>query len=89
MKQFFYMGPNRQNVSGVSWKLWKIERKRNVLTVWFGPARLVKRRPVAASSLQKRKWRFGSESRAKLAEQRRIDAKLDKGYKRMPRRTAS
>ena len=27
MKTFFYMGRNRQNVSGVSWKIWKIERR--------------------------------------------------------------
>ena len=31
MKIFFYMDRNPNNVSGVSWKIWKIERKEPLL----------------------------------------------------------
>ena len=86
MKAFFYMGHNRNNKSGVSWKMWKIERRGREVTVWWGPAVIVRRRPTPAYILQTKTWRFRNEDRAKEAEQERIREKLNKGYQRMVRR---
>lgn len=86
MKTFFYMGHNRQNVSGVSWKIWKIERKGRKVTVWWGPAKLVHRKPVPSGTLVMQEWRLSSEDKAIENERQRIDEKLRGGYKRSPRR---
>jgi hypothetical protein len=49
MKLYYFFGPNPKNKSGVSWKLWKVERKGRELTVWWGSATIDDRRryPVA------------------------------------------
>lgn len=88
MKTFFYMGRNNHNVSKVSWKIWKIERKGNRVFTRWGPAILVKRRAVPKGNLQSKAWRFRSEEAAKDFERRRILSKLAKGYERNPRRRA-
>jgi predicted DNA-binding WGR domain protein len=86
MKVFFFMDRNPNNKSGVSWKIWKIERKGSEVTTWWGPAILVRRRPTAANTLQSKSWRFRKEVQAREEEQQRIREKLSKGYKRTPRR---
>jgi hypothetical protein len=86
MKVFCYMGHNPRNKSGVSWKLWKVERSGRDLTVWWGPATLRRRKPVPANTLQTQSWRCRTEEEARAQERRRIEEKLGKGYERMPRR---
>jgi hypothetical protein len=86
MKLFFYMDHNPNNKSGVSWKMWKIQRRGREVTAWWGPAIIVRRRPRPASTLQSKTWRFRTEERAKDVEQQRIREKLNKGYRRMTRR---
>jgi hypothetical protein len=88
MKVFFFMDHNPNNKSGVSWKIWKIERKGREVSTWWGPAIIVRRRPTPSNTLQSKSWRFRTEERAKEAEEERIREKLTKGYKRMARRRA-
>jgi hypothetical protein len=86
MKTFFYMGTNPENRSGFSWKIWKVERQGKTVQAWWGPARVLNRKPVPAGILQTKKWRFRTEREAIEEESRRIQEKLRKGYKRVPRR---
>jgi hypothetical protein len=86
MKLFFFMDHNPENKSGVSWKLWKIERRGRAVSVWWGAAVLSRRRPVPAGSLRTKTWRFRSEALAEKFEQQRIANKIRSGYKRMTRR---
>jgi hypothetical protein len=51
MKTFLYMGRNDDNVSGMSYKMWKIERTDRDVTVWYGPAIVKSRRPLPLASL--------------------------------------
>ena len=88
MKIFVFMGRNAKNKIGMSWKMWKIERKQCRVTVWFGPATVVKHRLTAVRSLQSRTWRFRTEALAKENEQLRINEKLNKGYERVAKRKA-
>jgi hypothetical protein len=86
MKVFFYMDQNPNNKSGVSWKMWKINRIGREVTVWWGPATVVRRRPQPVNTLQSKTWRFRTEAQAKEDAQRRIDEKLSKGYKKLAMR---
>lgn len=86
MKRFFYMGRNERNRSGVSWKLWQIERKGKKVHVSWGRAALLNRRVAPAGTLQNRWWGFRSESEAKDNAMARINEKIAKGYERMPRK---
>lgn len=85
MKNFFYMGRNPRTKSGVSWKIWKIERNGRAVTTWWGPAQLHKRRPVPTGVLQSNIVRFPSVAEAVDSERRLIQSKLRKGYERWPR----
>lgn len=85
MKVLFYMGVNRRNLSGVSWKIYKIECAGRTVTAYYGPATLDRRRVVPAGQLQSRSWIFPSVAAAKAFERDRIMAKLAKGYERRPR----
>jgi len=89
MKIFYYMGDNHKNRSGVSWKMWKIERSGRMVTVWWGPATIIRRRPTPLNTLQEQSWTFPSEKAAKEDEEDRITEKLAKGYKRTARRQAA
>ena len=85
MRTLFFMGRNERNKSGVSWKIWKIERHgRSVTTLW-GPARLRKRQVLPAGALQSNTVRFTSLDTAADYEATRINSKLRKGYERRPR----
>lgn len=86
MKTLFYMGRNKKNKSGVSWKIWKIERKGRIVTTWWGPAALIKRRVKAKGDLQCKSRKFRDVVFAKRFASARIDAKLRKGYERKPRK---
>lgn len=86
MTILYFMGTNSANISKVSWKLWKIERKGREVTVWWGPATIVKRKVKPANTLQSKAWRFRTEDAAKQDQARRIKEKLNKGYERKPRR---
>lgn len=82
MKTFYYLGPNKNNKSRVSWKMWKIEQKERHVTVWWGPATIVGRKITPTSTLQTRSWKYSSEDKAKADEKRRIEEKLSGGYKK-------
>jgi hypothetical protein len=82
MKTLFYMGAHPRNVSGVSWKIWKIQRKGKRLQTWWGPAHVVKRKVVPKFKLQTQSWTFRAEQAAREDEQRRIREKENEGYER-------
>ena len=86
MTTLFFMGVNRQNVSGVSWKLWRINRQGCTVRLSWGPAKLDARRVVPSHSLQTKTLVFSSEEVAIGEEKRRIAEKLRNGYERKPRR---
>jgi hypothetical protein len=86
MKVFFFMDRNAETVSGVSWKMWKIERRGREVTVWWGAATIVKRKPKPVHDLQSKPRKFRSEEKAKEFEDHRIKEKLRRGYKRMAKR---
>jgi hypothetical protein len=85
MKTLFYMGRNDQNLSGVSWKIWKIERRGKRVKASWGAAGVI-RRKVVPKYLLSRSWSFRSEQVAREDEQRRIAEKLSGGYQRTPKR---
>lgn len=89
MKVLFFMGRNKKTKSGLSWKIWKIERKgRRVLTHW-GPARLVGRKAVPIGMLHSNRDRtppFATVEAAAAYVQARVRRKLAKGYEIQPRR---
>jgi hypothetical protein len=84
MRSFFYMGVNPKNKSGVSWKIWKIERSGRRVRVQWGPAILVNRSVRPKGSLQDKTLSFSSEGAARSYERSRVRSKLTKGYERKP-----
>lgn len=89
MKIFFYMGRNGANKSGVSWKIWKVQRAGRTVTTFWGPATLVNRKVVPVGNLQSKRRPFSSAGGARAFEEHLIQSKLDKGYQRRPRRRAT
>ncbi len=85
MKTFFFMGRNPQNRSGVSWKIWKVERAGRRVVVRWGPAILRSRRPVFAHDPQERERRFATSEAARRFEESKIREKLRTGYERRTR----
>lgn len=86
MKTLFYMGANRRNLSGLSWKIWKIKREGKRLTTWWGAAEVSRRRkPVPRYKLHTKSWMLRSVQAAREEESRRVREKLKKGYQRKPR----
>jgi hypothetical protein len=85
MRVLFFMGRNSRNVSGVSWKLWKIKRRGRSLTAFWGAAVLQDRRVVPANTLRSRTWTFRTPAAAEASLKARIDEKLRKGYERRTR----
>jgi hypothetical protein len=86
MKTFLYMGRNDDNVTGMSYKMWRIERKDRNVTVWYGSAIVKSRRPLPARELSTKSWTFGNKDAAIENEKRRIREKENEGYQRIPRR---
>ncbi len=89
MKIFFFMGRNPNNKSGVSWKIWKIQRVGRSVTTWWGPAHLQNRKVVPVHTLQSKTLRFRSVDAASRHESSRIQNKVSKGYERRPRSVGS
>jgi hypothetical protein len=85
MKIFFYMGRNPANKSGVSWKIWKIERDRRKVTMFWGAATLRNRKVTPTGTLKSKIRHFSSEDAAREFEAGRIRSKLRKGYERRTR----
>ena len=86
VKTFFFMGRNPKTKSGVSWKVWKIERVGRAVTVLWGPAVVRKRRVLPAGKLQSKTVKLASTRAAADFEGARVRSKLRKGYQRRPRR---
>lgn len=84
MTTLFYAGRNLRNVSGLSWKIWKIERCGKVVEAHWGQATLNNRRFVPAYTLQRKRWQLTSVWEAKADYERRIAEKLGKGYGPLP-----
>lgn len=88
MRIYFYFRRNADLKSGLSMKIWKIERRGRAVSVWWGRAVLDKkeRRPKAAAKLMTKTWRFRTEALARADLRRRIKEQLAQGYERSPRR---
>ena len=89
MKIFFFMGRNDKTKSGVSWKIWKIQRKGRKVTTWWGAATLVRRKVVPKGKLQssiRRTPTFATVADAARYEATRIARKMAKGYQLRTRR---
>jgi hypothetical protein len=82
MKIFFFMGRNADNKSGLSWKIWKINRRGRVVTVFWGAAKLVQRKPKLVNVPQEKIHRLRSVEAARDFEQSIIRSKEAKGYQR-------
>lgn len=85
MKTFFFMGLNPRNDSGVSWKIWRIERRGHSVTTWWGAAHVVRRKVVPMSNFGSKSRTFRSDAAAREFEKARIRSKENKGYRRRPR----
>lgn len=87
MKTYYYFGPNYNNQSRVSFKMWKIVRLKRRVTVMFGAATIDRRKVTPTGTLQTRSWTFRTEAAAKADEERRVAEKLKGGYERqLPRK---
>lgn len=88
MRKHFFVGPNKQLKSGMSIKVWKIERRDRRVQVWWGRARLdqSKRRVRSKGTLTTRWWDFSTSSVVEDQMWRRIHSKVLTGYKRNLRR---
>jgi len=84
LKTLFFMGINRANVSGVSWKMWRIHRSGQVVEVQWGAADLKNRRPRIIGSPQRRQWTLRTEAQAIADVSRRFEEKLREGYQVKP-----
>jgi hypothetical protein len=87
MRIFFFVRRNNALKSGMSSKIWKIERKERVVTVWWGAAKWDSkaRRVRSRFELQSKTFRFSSEAEAIRDSEARIAEKIGEGYERSPR----
>lgn len=86
MPTFFFMGKNDANVSKVSWKLWRLQRRNRTVIASWGRAIVVKRVVQPGGKLQSKIWTFRSENAAKAFEQVRTNEKIQEGYELSTRR---
>lgn len=86
MPEFFYTGSSTDTKSGLSWKIWRIRRSGQTVTISWGRAAIEKRRPVPVGALQSKTLIFRTEAAARSDVERRIAAKLTAGYERTPGR---
>ncbi len=88
MRNYFFVGPNKQLKSGMSIKVWKIETRSCRVQVWWGRARLdeSRRRVRSKGRLTTKWWDFPTPSAAEDQMWLRIRSKILGGYKRNPRR---
>ena len=80
MRILYYMGRNSANKTGVSWKIWKIERKSRTVFRYWGSAVVEKRKVVPKGKLQSVKTVFRSEKRAETFVVECVGRKMAKGY---------
>jgi len=85
MKVFFLCGPNPKNRSGMSCKIWKIQRTGRTVTTWWGRADVLNRKVTPIGELQSKARTFRSDDAAAIHENGLIASKLAKGYDRKPR----
>ena len=85
MRIFYYLGRDADNKSGVAFKMWKIERKGNEVTTWWGPVRIEKRKVLPASTLQKHWRKFSPVDSAVDYVEEKIRDKQRKGYEKSTR----
>ena len=86
MKIFCFHGPNRKTKSGISSKLWKIERRGRKLYIWNGPADMIGRKTVVRAKLVARVISYKTEEAARAGEAKRIQAQKAHGCYRKPRK---
>jgi hypothetical protein len=86
VKVFYFFRANPRNLSGWSCKVWKIERVGRRVTVYWGPAKMVERRPVPPKVFQSKSWWYGTAAAAGRAEARRVREQRQQGYERKPKR---
>jgi hypothetical protein len=74
----------------MSAKIYKIERKGRTVRAWWGPAcwnnETKRPEPATADCLQSCAWKFGSVKAAEEFLQGKLEAKVEKGYDKNPRR---
>lgn len=58
MKVFFLCGPNPNNLSGMSCKVWKIQRSSRKVTTWWGRADVLNRKVTSIGRLQSNTRKF-------------------------------
>jgi hypothetical protein len=85
MKTLFYMGRNPKTKSGVSWKIWKIERHAKTVTRYWGAAEIARRKVVPRGGLQAVTTKFRSEYEAGAFVEKCVREKLAHGYQRSTR----
>lgn len=86
MKTLFFTGRNPDNISGVSWKVWKIQRKGRVVETRWGPIKIVRRRIVHSRVLSCKRWPpFPTLRAAEAFYERKVREKLRAGYQLKPR----
>ena len=79
----YFTGPNPKNQSGVSWKLWRIRRAGRVIVISWGPAKIVKRRPVFIYEQKAAPYKFPTIAAAQAFRSKCLNAKLRAGYYRL------
>ena len=87
MKKFFYMKRNPRNISGVSFKIWKIERKGRKVTTWWAPAECTHHKVHIAKgrTFRRHVLHFRLDQDAIDHEKRRVKSKKAKRYVQFPR----
>ena len=87
MKTLFFTGRNLDNISGVSWKVWKIQREGRIVETRWGPIKIVRRRIVYSRVLSCKRWpAFPTLEAAEIFYERKVREKLRAGYELKPRR---
>lgn len=88
MRTLYFMGPNPENVSGKSFKMWRVARRGRTIQIWWGRATVDKsRRVVPAQELQSKTWTCRSEAAAISDVENRVSEKIREGYSPEKRRT--
>lgn len=86
MKTLFYAGRNRENLRGVSCKIWKIKREGRVVETRWGPVKIVQGRFRHSKTLARKRWpAFKTIIAAKEFYSAKVREKQLKGYELKPR----
>jgi len=85
-KVLYYTGNNPRNKSGMSSKVWSIQRDGQTVTTLWGSVNLTNLRLVRRGNLSSKERLFDSVEEARTFMQQRIARKVQKGYVPKPRR---